>query len=275
MFGSELRLTKPGLFVTGTDTGVGKTAVTCAIAAALRAGGSGRGGRTDRGLRVGVCKPMATGCRRDREGLVSEDTEALAHFADCRQPLELITPVRYAQPLAPAVAAEQTGRAVDFGTIAHALRVIEDWADVMLIEGIGGAMAPIDGEKPKRTVLDLASALGYPVLVVARAGLGTLSHTALTVRALKSSGCRVAGLAVNSYDADVSDPNAAAGRDPSVASNRLWLQRMTGLPILATVPTCPAAAVQPHKARLPREILEAVALTYWPDVLGVPARASS
>src|SRR5579864_984896 len=93
----------PGLFVTGTDTGVGKTVVAGAIAQWF----------ARRGAAVAVCKPMATGCVRRREGLVSEDAEFLASAADSRHPLDLICPQRYAEPLAPAVAAERAGQPVD------------------------------------------------------------------------------------------------------------------------------------------------------------------
>src|SRR5687767_5094052 len=94
----------PGLFITGTDTGVGKTLVAGAIARHLH---------RREGLRVGVFKPVGSGCILRREGLVSEDAEFLAHCADARQPLDLICPVRFAEPLAPAVAAEREKRAVD------------------------------------------------------------------------------------------------------------------------------------------------------------------
>ena len=112
MWRDPIHLRSRGLFITGTDTGVGKTVVTCALAWALRRQGVAR---------VGVCKPFATGCRRDREGLVSPDAEALAHFADCRLPLDVINPLRFAAPLAPAVAAEQAGLPTDFAPLRRSL----------------------------------------------------------------------------------------------------------------------------------------------------------
>lgn len=258
LFSTPPRLTRPGIFVTGTDTGVGKTAVSCAIAAALR--------NQRRGIRVGVCKPMATGCRRDREGLVSEDAEALAHFADCRQPLDVINPVRYIPPVAPAVAAEMTGEPVEFGAISRCLEILDETSDAMIVEGVGGLLVPIDHRDSKITVLDLAVALGYPVVVVCRAALGTLNHTAMTVSLLKSAGLRVAGLVVNFYEADV-----ARVADASVPSNRAWLERMNRVPILATTPQCPPGGVAPERAIIAPAFLDAVALTYWSDVLSAPA----
>src|SRR5829696_5895786 len=101
------RMSIPALLITGTDTGVGKTIITAAIARSLRM----------QGLRVGVLKPIATGCVHHREGLVSEDAELLAHHADAPQPLDVICPVRYAEPLAPAVAAQRMKRPVDWTAV--------------------------------------------------------------------------------------------------------------------------------------------------------------
>lgn len=275
------KLRKPGLFITATDTGVGKTTVACAIAAALR-------GRLPE-VRVGVCKPFGTGCRHDREGLVSPDAEALAHFADCRQPLEVICPVRFGAPLAPAVAAatghvplradqvEKARREMDLTRVTQSLERLDEWADVMLVEGIGGVLVPLAPEAPRaghapryQTVLDLAAQLGYPVVVVARAGLGTLNHTAMTVRILRQGGCRVAGIVINGYEADV-----ARSADPAMAVNRQWLEKLTGVPVLATVPRCEAALVAPERGRLPADILTPVAAVDWMAVAGRAGKGQS
>lgn len=251
-------LTKPGLFITGTDTGVGKTLTTCAIAHALR--------RQSPGIRLGVCKPFASGCRREREGLVSEDAEALAHFADCKQPLEVINPIRFVQPLAPAVAAQESNQPVDWSALERSLRILDSESDALLIEGVGGLMVPLDPERPKTTVLDLIKALGYPVVIVAHAGLGTLNHTTMTAQLLRQARCPIAGLVINGYD-----PDPAVADDPSVASNRTWLSRMTDLKTLAVIPRVPEVGAQPHKARIDPAVLEAVEMTYWPDIL-IPPR---
>src|SRR5437868_5572423 len=158
----------PGLFITGTDTEVGKTVIAGAIADWFRR----------RQFRVGVCKPVATGCVRRREGLVSEDAEFLAHAADARFPLDVICPQRYVEPLAPAVAAERAKRPVDWESVQRSLTIMSRDADVMIVEGIGGVRVPIDA---KTTVLEMARWLGLPSVVVARPGLGTINHTILTV----------------------------------------------------------------------------------------------
>lgn len=250
MFIAPLSLDKPGLFVTATDTGVGKTVITCAIAWALR----------KQGLAVGVCKPFASGCRQEREGLVNDDALALAHFADCRQPLDVICPIRFAQPLAPAVAAQLAGAPPDYSLLARSLERLNAAHDVLLIEGVGGLLVPLD---EKHTVLDLVAALGYPVVVVTRAGLGTLNHTAMTVTLLRQAGCEVAGLVVNGYE---SDP--ACHEDPSMATNSDWLTKMNRTPILATVAACPPDQVDAGRGRIPEAILEAVGRVDWPDRLG-------
>ncbi|QNN24660.1 dethiobiotin synthase [Planctomycetales bacterium ZRK34] len=239
----QFPLSKPGLFITATDTEVGKTVVTCAIAAVLK----------QRGARVGVCKPIASGCRRDREGLVSEDTEALAHFSDCPLPLATINPVRYRVPLAPCEAAEREGQPVDDEAIAFALRRIDEQADVMLVEGIGGVMVPLD---EKRSVIDLAKAIDYPVVVVTRGDLGTLNHTALTCAAIRQAGLRLAGIVINRYHTDTTDL--------AETTNPRWLARQNRTQILATLPD--AEGVAPEKAKLPASVIEATGMCNWLDI---------
>lgn len=248
-------LRRPGLFITATDTGVGKTVVSCSIAYSLRRAG----------LRVGVCKPMATGCRTEREGLVNEDAEALAHFSDCRQPLDVINPLRFKSPVAPGVAAAEAGLPMDYAAIGRSLVQLDQTNDGLVIEGAGGLLVPIDPVNADLTMLDLMQALGYPVVVVARALLGTLNHTAMTVKLLRQAGLQVAGIVINGYEADV-----AQQEDASMATNRDWLRAMNRLPILATVPRCAPEEVQPHKGVISPAVLEAVALQDWRDVIQSP-----
>lgn len=265
----EVRLTKPGLFITGTDTEVGKTVVTCAIAWQLRTK-QGRDHQQGQ-VHVGVSKPISSGCRIDREGLVNEDAEALAHFADCRLPLNVINPIRYRAPVAPAVAADQTSRPIDADAIVQNLQELDAACDMLLIEGVGGLLVPLDADNPQCTVLDLIRDVGYPVLVVTRAGLGTLNHTALTVRTLRDAGCRVAGLVINGFVTD-SSGQSDVRPDVSMSTNRQWLPKINRTPLLATVPRCDPGQVMPHRGQLPPAVLDAVGMTFWPDVLG-PARA--
>jgi len=257
----SIDLSKPGLFITGTDTGVGKTAVTCGIAAVLR--------RQLQGARIGVCKPFATGCRRERGTLVAEDAEALAHFADCRLPLETICPIRHKLPMSPAAAAEAEGSEIDWGALASSLLQLDQASDLMLIEGVGGLMVPLDPDMPRYTVRDLALALGYPVLVVARSGLGTLNHTAMTVALLQHAGLNVAGIVMNGYEPDEA---IAMSDDPSRPSNRNWLRKLTGVEVIATVPQLKDKDMQPQQGLLDDAALAALAVVDWTRILRPPTR---
>ncbi len=262
IFGRKLKLTRPGLLITGTDTGVGKTVVTCAIVWNLRRGGTGRS-------RVGVCKPFATGCRRDREGLVSPDAEALAHFADCPQPLDIINPVRFRAPLAPGAAAaqrrSQADDPVDYAALGRSLELLDRTSDCVLVEGVGGILVPLDDADPPTTVLDLAEALDYPLLVVCRPGLGTLNHTAMTTTLLKQRGLRIAGLVINPMPTD-----PARDEDSSISLNREWLTRLTGVPVVATCPACEAGTIAPERGRLPEDVLEVMGQADWSGLLARP-----
>lgn len=231
------RLTIPGLFITGTDTGVGKTVIAGAIANWFH-----RKGKT-----VAVCKLAATGCVRRREGLVSEDAEFLAVCSSSRHPLDMIAPQRYAEPLAPAIAAERAKRPLDWFMINNSIRLMSQGSDVMIVEGVGGILVPMDD---KQTVLDAAAALGIPTVVVARAGLGTINHTLLTVRSLRSANVRVAGVVINEYPADL----AGAAEE----SNPRAIQRWGDVPVLAIVPNEPIT-----NAHLPPEIVAAIDTVDW------------
>ncbi len=176
-----------GWFVTGTDTNVGKTVIAGALARLLR----------EYGRKVGVYKPIATGCRRDLHlGLVSGDTEFLAHCADTDQNLEEITPVRYAGDLAPLVAAERQHRPIDWAAIDQQWQRIIRTHDWVIVEGAGGLLTPID---VNNSMADLARQFALPLVVVARAALGTINHTLLTLEAAKARGLPVAAVIVNGY----------------------------------------------------------------------------
>ena len=228
----------PGLFVTGTDTGVGKTIVAGAIAAWFRS----------RGAQVSVLKPIATGCERRREGLVSPDAEFLAHCADAPHPLDLVCPVRYAEPLAPAVAAEREGRPVDWAAVQRSLDLLTRDSDVIVIEGVGGAMVPLD---EKHTVLDLVKWLDLTTVIVARPGLGTINHTLLTAAAVRTVG-PVGGVVINRYPAE------AAG--VAEETNPRAIEKWGRTSVLCIVPDEPFAASPPA---LPPGVVAAVEPVDW------------
>ena len=176
-----------GIFITGTDTGVGKTYVATGIAASLRA----------QGVNIGVMKPAETGCRIRSGDLIPSDAISLAKAAGAHDPLTLINPYRFRKPLAPSVAAELEGKKIQKSRIMNAYRTLARRHDFMIIEGAGGIMVPLSEYYLN---LDLARAIGLPVVVVARPGLGTINHTLLTIAALKERGISIAGVVINYSD---------------------------------------------------------------------------
>ena len=180
-----------GLFVTGTDTGVGKTLVACALAAGLRA----------RGLDVGAIKPIETGV--GPAGPL--DAIALRAAADAGDPLDDVCPQRFALAAAPSVAAEAEGRSVDLAAIRAAFDRVMARHELVLAEGAGGLLAPI---APGACIAELVALLGLPLLVVARARLGTINHTLLTLEASRARGLALAGVVVSHAEAELPDGDA-------------------------------------------------------------------
>lgn len=222
-----------GWFITGTDTGVGKTIVAGALARIFR----------ESGLRVGVFKPVATGCRHEFDlGLVSSDAEFLAHCADTMDNLATVCPVRYSEELAPMAAAERSKRPIDFEAIREARRRIASHSDVMIIEGVGGLLVPVDA---KTKVADLASEFGLPLVVVGRAGLGTINHTLLTIEAAQSRGLTVEAVVLNHYQS--MQASLAEETNPEM------IARLAGVPMPVVVPF--DERVNPEKGVLTESVL--------------------
>lgn len=210
-------MTLPGIFVVGTDTGVGKTRVAAAIARCLILDGR----------RVGVLKPVATGVIREGDSWRSEDVDHLIEAIGGGVERERVCPLGYEAPLAPVVAARLAGVSLQFSRVEEEVNNALTWwaerAEVMVVEGVGGLLTPLAEES---SVADLALALDYPLVIVARRGLGTLNHTLLTVEAARSRGLRLAGVVLNS---------ATTTAEPLVeATNRSELvRRLGGVSILA------------------------------------------
>jgi len=203
-----------GLFVTGTDTGVGKTLITAGLAYALRV----------RGIDVGVMKPVETGCPTRDGRLRPTDALALREAAGSRDALDLINPYRFREPLAPMVAAERSRRSIDVGRLLERFRRLADRHTVMLVEGAGGLLVPIT---EKLSFLDLAVRLGLPVLVVIGSKLGALNHARLTVEAVRAAGVPVAGAIVN---------RATAERSLAATTNLSALRRLLPISIHGEIP---------------------------------------
>jgi dethiobiotin synthetase len=229
-----------GLFITGTGTGVGKTYVAALITTALHAADK----------RVGVYKPVASGCQWQDGRLISPDAVTLWEAAGRPGPLELVCPQAFAAPLAPHLAARAEGRRIDPQLLRDGLKFWRETCDIVLVEGAGGLMSPISDDEYNA---DLAAEFGYPLIIVAENILGTINATLQTlitarhekgVRTISRSGesidrgrCRktvltpfslaVAGIVLNS-------PRAVCD-DPSVYSNVDELRRRCSAPLLATV----------------------------------------
>jgi dethiobiotin synthetase len=202
-------------FVTGTDTGVGKTTVSCALLAAARA----------RGLRVDAVKPAETGCLPDASGrLHPADGAALARAAgDPSRPRALLV---YRRPLAPSVAAELDGTRVDLEVIEAGVRAARTAAtDLLLVEGAGGLLVPLSDELD---MADLARRLELPLLVVARDALGTINHTLLTLEAAAHRGLQVAGVVLSAAQPGTAREDAER--------NAREIARRGGAPVLGILP---------------------------------------
>jgi dethiobiotin synthetase len=181
-------MTTRGFFVSGTDTGVGKTVVACALVRAMRR----------RGLDVGVMKPIETGV--GAEGPL--DAQALRSAAAASEPLEEICPQTFALPAAPTVAAASEGRAVEMKPIREAFTRLSERHDWMVAEGAGGLLVPATRDL---SMADLSRELALPLVIVGRAALGTINHTLLTLEAAEARSLPVAGVVISHCDGVLSD----------------------------------------------------------------------
>lgn len=175
-----------GLFVTGTDTGVGKTLITAGLAHALRT----------LGIDVGVMKPIETGCPTKAERLRPLDALMLREAAQSRDALDLVNPYRFRMPVAPMVAAERSGRSIDTERLEERFARLAERHSVVLVEGAGGLLVPITREV---SFLDLAVRLKLPLLVVIGSRLGALNHARLTVEAAFRAHVPVVGVILNRF----------------------------------------------------------------------------
>jgi dethiobiotin synthetase len=201
-----------GVFVTGTDTGVGKSVVAAAICAALAA----------RGERVAAFKPAVSGLD-DEPGEFGYDHELLASVSTVGQTPEEVAPWRFGPPVSPHHAAELAGERIEPAELVAAARAHE----LLVCEGVGGLLVPIT---PGYLVRDLAIDLELPVVVAARSGLGTINHTLLTVEAARTAGLRVAGVVMTPWPEDPTEMER---------SNRATVERLADVPVSGLPPTTP------------------------------------
>ena len=196
-----------GIFITGTDTEIGKTVIAGGLAAWLK----------QREVQVGVMKPISSGD--------DADARFLKHAAQVNDALTLINPIRLRYPLAPSVAARIEDRKFDLGAINTAFTELREKYEFLVVEGAGGIAVPIHGDF---LVAHLIAQLKLPMLIVARAGLGTLNHTLLTVAFARQANLRVAGIVLNAI------PPKVTGL--AEQTNPEEIHRLTGVPVLGTLP---------------------------------------
>ncbi len=212
-----------GVFVTGTDTGIGKTEVACAIAKWCR----------DQGWDVGVMKPVATGGvrlrgRRDIRYL-SEDAQRLVQAAGAHDAWALVNPICFKEPLAPSVAADRAKQPIRLSLLLRAFRTLSNRHRLMVVEGAGGLLVPLT---ERYSIGDLAKRFGLPLLIVTRPNLGTLNHTLLTLRYARSLGLPVLGLVVNAARPPAPEPMERLAE----RTNPQTLERLGRVPLLGVLP---------------------------------------
>lgn len=218
-------------FVTGTDTGVGKTRVSAALLRALRA----------TGLRAVGMKPVAAGAERDAQGnWTNEDSRALRDAASMAVPAELDNPYLLPDPVSPHIAARNAGVTVELPLIVDRFQQLRRLADAVVVEGAGGWEVPLND---RESIADLAAALQLPVVLVVGLRLGCLNHALLTQQAIKARGLRLAGWVANQLDPQMRECDA----------NLETLRAKIDAPLLACWPWSPTATASELTLSLPTD----------------------
>lgn len=202
-----------GYFITGTDTGVGKTVVTLGLMQALQA----------RGCRVAAMKPVASGCQSTSAGLRNDDALRLQQQSSMELDYALVNPYAFAPAIAPHIAAGQAGVDMGIEKITNIYKEISNNADCVLVEGAGGWQVPLNADE---TLADLAHALDLAVILVVAIRLGCLNHALLTAASIAGRGCVLAGWVANQTLPDATTASA----------NIHALEQRIGCPRLGTIP---------------------------------------
>jgi dethiobiotin synthetase len=228
------------IFITGTDTEIGKTAFTAGLATVLKR----------QGLNVGVMKPIAAGSRAD--------AELLKQAACVNDALDTINPIYLRDPLSPNIAAAREDKTLDLDLIFDAYKNLCHLHDLMLVEGVGGLLVPITDTT---LVADLAVRFNQPLIIIARAALGTINHTLLTIEAARARNLNILGVVYNTLSPG--SPDLAAQTSPEV------ITRISGIPSLGTIPYDPTVNIDKKSlGNLPEMIevhvdLDSIFCNHW------------
>lgn len=233
-----------GVFVSGTDTGVGKTMIAAALIRSMRR----------RGVRVAALKPVETGCLQENGTLIPADGLFLREAAGLSLPVDQIVPVRYATPAAPLVAARREGYPVDLEAIHEAFDRLTASFDFVVVEGAGGLMVPISDQSGGYFMIDLVRDLGLPLMLVAGTRLGTINHTLLSVRQADAARIPIAGVVLNQIVLPVNDP--------AELTNPALLRELLSVPVVGPFPHCTEKTIAGIDAALeavdPGDLMEVI-----------------
>ncbi len=202
----------PAYFITGTDTGVGKTFVSCALLRTF----------ARKGLRAVGMKPVAAGCRLEQGALLSEDVEQLLTAGNVAATPQEISPYAFEPPLAPHIAARMAGKSIGLEPILQSYAALRQRADAVVVEGVGGFRVPLNDNLD---TADLAKALQLPVILVVGMRLGCLNHALLTRDAIAQAGLTISGWVANEIEPDM----------PAFAENVEALAQRLPAPLLSVV----------------------------------------
>ena len=191
-------------FIAATDTGIGKTFITAGLGRAAQM----------KGISVGISKPISCG------GI--DDAKYYQEKLKLKDSIDSINPVKFRQPLSPYAAMKMEKVKIDINKIRKSIRHLKGNRDLVLVEGLGGALAPI---KKNYYIADLIKDLKIPCIIVARAGLGTINHTLMTIEALKKRKIKIAGIIMNGFD----------GREISQRSNAQVIEELSGVKIIGKI----------------------------------------
>lgn len=222
-----------GYFITGTDTGVGKTVVTACLLAIYR----------KHGTNTGIMKPIETGVNPKCSSEANSDAKFLLTISGNQDPIEEVSPIRLKPTASPLQATRITGQTVDISLILENFRRLQAKHDRMLVEGIGGLLVPLTADY---SVSDLIKDMNLPLIIVSRFSLGTINHTLLTVKAAQETGVEIAGIILN-HSEDRSLNEIELGQASLI-------QELSNVPVLGECPFIDSISVEKFDSKLEKKI---------------------